>query len=101
MEVWTKKFLYKLIEGQTQFDMPRDAKMSLALNDQNRLLFIQIQALSLSMHHRWKEIPDFICKITNGKLYGINSKQKVPLSLRITLMSRKQKNIYLYDFSSL
>jgi hypothetical protein len=52
VEVWTKKILYKLIEGQTHFDMPRGPKMSLALNDQNRLLFIQIRALSLSMHHR-------------------------------------------------
>ena len=72
--------------------------MSLALNEQNRLLFIQIQALSLSMHHRWKEIPDFICKITNGKLYGINSKQKVPLSLRITNILTKQNIFYLQDF---
>ena len=30
--------------------------MSLALNDRNRLLFIQSQTLPPSMHHKWKEI---------------------------------------------
>ena len=29
--------------------------MSLALNDRNRLLFIQSPALPPSMHHKWKE----------------------------------------------
>ena len=31
--------LYWLIEGKTQLGMPRGAKMSLALNERNRLLF--------------------------------------------------------------
>ena len=35
--------------------------------NQNRLLFIQIQALPPSMHHKWKEINDFVCKTTSRK----------------------------------
>ena len=33
MEVCTKNILYRFIEGQTHFGMPRGAKTSLALND--------------------------------------------------------------------
>ena len=33
MEVWTKNILYRFIEDQTRFGMPRGAKMSLALNE--------------------------------------------------------------------
>jgi hypothetical protein len=33
VEVWPKNILYRLIEGQTHFGMPRGAEMSLALNE--------------------------------------------------------------------
>ena len=35
--------------------------------NQNRLPFIQIQTLPPSMHHKWKELIDIVCKTTNGK----------------------------------
>jgi hypothetical protein len=46
--------------------MPRGAKMSLTLNEPQWLLFIQIQALPPSMHHKWKEITDIVSKKTDG-----------------------------------
>ena len=34
MEVWTKKILYRFIEGQTHhFGVPKGSKMSLALDE--------------------------------------------------------------------
>ena len=68
-----KNNLYRFIGDQTQFDMPSGAKMRL---DQNH---IQIQTLPPSMHHKWKVIIDFVCKITLWKSEEINSQQKVPL----------------------
>ena len=44
--------------------------MSLAFNEQNRLLFIQMQALPPIMHHKWIEIIDYECKTTNAKSSG-------------------------------
>ena len=41
--------------------------MSFALNNCNRLLFVQIQTLPLSMHPKWKEIIDIVCKTMNEK----------------------------------
>ena len=41
----------------------------------NRLPFIQVQTLPPSMHHKWKEIIDIVCKTTNGKSWGTNSWQ--------------------------
>ena len=36
---------------------------------QNRSLFMQIQTLPISsMHHKWREIIDIVCRITNGKV---------------------------------
>ena len=35
VEIWTKNILYGFNEGQTHFGMPRDAKMSLILNEPN------------------------------------------------------------------
>ena len=57
-----KGILYRSIQCQSHFGMPRGAKMSLALNGPHkiRLLFIRIQRLSLSMQHQWTEIID-IC----------------------------------------
>jgi hypothetical protein len=57
-----KNIPYWSIEGQTHFCMPRGAKMSFALNNCNRLLFVQIQTLPLSMHPKWKETIDVVCK---------------------------------------
>ena len=42
MEVSTKNILYQFVEGQTHLDMPRGIKMSLVLDNQNRLLFVKI-----------------------------------------------------------
>ena len=42
--------------------MPRGAKMRLALNAPNRLLLIQIQAITRSMHHKWKYILNILLK---------------------------------------
>ena len=53
-EVWTNELgiLYKKFKGQRHFGMPRGAKMSLAFNGSKRLLFLQIQILPSSMHHK-------------------------------------------------
>ena len=51
-----QNILYRLVECQTHFGMPRGAKLSWPSINQNKLLFIQIQTLSPSMHHKWKEI---------------------------------------------
>ena len=56
-----KNILYWFIEGQTHFGMPRGAKIGLVLNERNGLLFIQIQTLPSSGHHKWKESIDFVC----------------------------------------
>ena len=40
------------------------------------LLYIQIQTLPLSMHHKSKYIPKFFCNTNNGKLRGTNSWQE-------------------------
>ena len=45
----------------------------MSLANQNRLLFIHIQTLPPSMHHKWKEIIDDVYRTTNGK-------SNVPLS---------------------
>ena len=41
--------------------------------DRNKLLFIQIQPLPPSMHRKWKEVIDLVCKTTNG-----NHRQPTP-----------------------
>ena len=69
VEVLTKNNLHRFIEGQTHLGI---AKLGPAKNP-NRLLFIQIQTLPPSMHHKWKESIDSACKTTNGKSYGTNS----------------------------
>ena len=56
VEVWTKNILYQYVEGQTHSDLPRGAKKSLALMNQNRPLFIEIQTLPLRMQHKWKKL---------------------------------------------
>lgn len=66
-EVWTKSILFRFIEGQIQFGMPRGGKLILVLNAQNKLLIIQIQLLPPSMHKKWKEITKIVRKQTNGK----------------------------------
>ena len=58
MEVCTKDILYWFIQNQTHFGMPRDAKLTLALNKLYRLLFIQIQTLPTSMQSFLKESID-------------------------------------------
>ena len=44
--------------------------MILALADQKRFLFFQIQMLPPILHHRWKEMIDFVLKTTTGKVWG-------------------------------
>jgi hypothetical protein len=44
--------------------------MILALADQKRLLFFQIQTLPPILYHGWKEMIDFVLKTTNGKIWG-------------------------------
>jgi hypothetical protein len=72
-----KNILYWFIEGQTYFGMSRGAKLRLALNIRNRLLFIQIQPVPLRLHYKWIEINDIVCKTTNGKPLGTDSQEKV------------------------
>ena len=55
--------------------------------NQNRSLFIQIQSLHPSMRHKWKETTDIVCKTTNKISYRKNSRHKVPLGSKITLLS--------------
>ena len=52
-----KNALQQFIEDHTHFDMPRGAKMSLALPEL-KVLLIQFQTLPLGIHHKWKEIMD-------------------------------------------
>ena len=51
-----------------------------------RLLFIQIQTLPPSMHHKWKEIIDIVCKTTN-KIIGEQLPTKSPIDLKGKLYS--------------
>jgi hypothetical protein len=83
-------------EGQTHFGMSRDAEMRLALNEPNRLLFIQIQTIHPDMHHSCKEIIDIMRKMRNAKIIGDPTpNKKVPLSSRITLVSKQESHHYL------
>ena len=43
--------------------------------NRNRLLFIQVQTLPLSMHHKWKEIIDSVFKTTSGYSLGTKSQR--------------------------
>ena len=67
-----KNILYWFIEGQTHFGMPRGAKIGWSSMKGTRLLFIQIQTLPSSGHHKWKEIIDFVCWTTIEKSQGTN-----------------------------
>jgi hypothetical protein len=72
LEVFTKTILYGFIEDRIQ------CKMSLAwpLMNRNRFLFVQIQTLPPSMHHKWKEVTGFASKTTNGISEGITFEEK-------------------------
>ena len=61
VEVWLQNILHWFIEGQIHSGISGDAKMSLDSMNQNRLLFIQIQTLSPSMHHKFKEFIHNVC----------------------------------------
>ena len=50
--------------------------------NRNRLLFIQIQTLRPSMHHKWKGIFDVLCKTTNGKIIGDQLLMESPIDLK-------------------
>ena len=50
--------------------------------NRNRLLFIQIQTLAPSMHHKWKEIIDIVCITTIGKFIGDLLLMKSPIELK-------------------
>ena len=62
-------------------------KWVLPSRNQNRLLFIRIQTLPPTIHHKWKESIDFVCKSTNGYSYGINYCWILILIIRTTLFS--------------
>ena len=62
-----RTFYIAVIGGQTLSGIPKGAEMNLALNNQNRLLFIQSQELYLSMYHYWQEMIEVVYKPTNGK----------------------------------
>ena len=63
-----RNILHRYVESQTHFGMPRGAKMSLALNEPNKV------ALCSNSNTTSKHAPtvvsniDFVCKTTNGKL---------------------------------
>ena len=67
----------------------RGAKMSLTLNDQTRILFIEIQTLPPSMHQKWKVIFDLVCKNTNGKIIGDQLPTENLLELNV-MQNRKE-----------
>ena len=50
--------------------------------NRNRLPFIQVQTLALSMHHRWKEMIDIVCITTIEKFGGVLLPMKIPVELK-------------------
>jgi hypothetical protein len=42
--------------------------------NRNMLHFIQIQMLSLSIYHKWKEVIDIVCKTPDRKSKGTHSR---------------------------
>ena len=66
-QVWTKNIIYNSLKVQLILACQGGAKMSPALDEPKYVLFIQIQKLPLSMHHKWKNVIDIVCKTTNGK----------------------------------
>ena len=60
---WMKDILYRIVEGQ----IPCQEVLAWvwASVNWNRLLFIQIQPLPPSTHHKWGIVFDTICKTTN------------------------------------
>jgi hypothetical protein len=61
VEVWTKNILYRFMECQTHFGMPRGAKMSLALHEP---IYLQTSTLPPRMHHKLTKHGRF-CKENN------------------------------------
>ena len=81
VEVWRKNTLYRFIQGQPHFGMPRRAKMSSTLNKP------ELVALHSNPHTTSKDAPEvevflFIYYATqlNQKSEGTNSCQNIPLS---------------------
>jgi hypothetical protein len=51
--------------------------------NQNRLLFIQIQALSPSMHHKWKEILGFCMQHDRWNITGYQLLMRSPIAVKV------------------
>ena len=66
-QVWTKNIIYNSLKVKLILACQGGAKMSPAPNEPKYALFIQIQKLPLSMHHKWKNVIDIVCKTTNGE----------------------------------
>ena len=82
VEVQLKNILY-WYWGSNSFRLVKKVlKWVWPTRNRNRLLFIQIQTIPPSMHQKWEETIDIVCKATNGKLWGTNSRWKVPLSFK-------------------
>jgi hypothetical protein len=73
-----ENILHRFIKGPTHFGMPRGAEVNLFSMNRNMLLFIQISALPLSVHHKWKETIHIVCKTT----YGDQLPTKSPVELK-------------------
>jgi hypothetical protein len=64
VEVWTENILYRFMEGQAHFGMPRGAKMSLALHEPYRMFYVQTSTLPPRMHQKLTKHGRF-CKQNN------------------------------------
>ena len=75
-------FPFKCIHGgsQTYLGMPRGARTSASIN-WNIFLFIQVQILPPSIHHKWKKMIDLHSKqpIENHRVPTLVDKVPVPL----------------------
>jgi hypothetical protein len=67
VEVCTKSVLYWIIEGQTNFGMPRGAKVSLALNVPQKVALHSISNTTSKHAPGGYKLLDTVCKSTNGK----------------------------------
>jgi hypothetical protein len=67
--VWTfEQNPFSTLHGESNsFWHTKGTENEFGPNDRNKLLFIQIQTIPLSMHHKWKENIDIVCKATNEK----------------------------------
>ena len=92
VEVWTKNILYRFIEGQTHFGMPRGDKMSLALN----------KAKHVACHSNSFSTSKYAPRVERNYWYCIQNNQwkiiedKLPMSIPVEL---KRTLLRLVTFS--